>query len=102
MHSLKLLHLNCLAEGVIRYILLTVSCCDSIEASKQPVACVYPDRFCRTDNTTCVKVFNLCNGRQDCADGSDEDGMCGKNALTEALLLALCGRIVCLCGLFVC
>jgi len=47
------------------------------------MVCELPDRPCLNDSNTCIKVSNLCNDRKDCADGSDEGGVCGKTNTTR-------------------
>lgn len=39
--------------------------------------CPFPNKLCDS-NTTCVSVEMLCNGKNDCLDGSDEGELCGK------------------------
>lgn len=39
--------------------------------------CPYPNKSC-DNNTMCVSVEMLCNDKNDCLDGSDEGGQCGK------------------------
>lgn len=39
--------------------------------------CQYPKHSC-DNNTVCVPVNLLCNGINDCLDGSDEGKQCGK------------------------
>lgn len=39
--------------------------------------CAYPNHSC-DNNTMCVTVDDLCNGKNDCLDGTDEGGQCGK------------------------
>jgi len=41
------------------------------------IFCSYPNKTC-DDNRTCISVDMLCNGKNDCLDGSDEGGLCGK------------------------
>lgn len=40
-----------------------------------PTACQYPDRICRPTNV-CIKVDQLCDGRMDCPDNTDEGFRC--------------------------
>lgn len=37
--------------------------------------CEFPNRLC--DNSTCLTPSDLCNGKADCLDGSDEGPICG-------------------------
>lgn len=39
--------------------------------------CSYPNHSC-DNNTLCVSVEMLCDGKNDCLDKSDEGGKCGK------------------------
>lgn len=47
--------------------------------------CVSPNFHCKNDSTACIEPQKMCDGKLDCADGSDEgllcgDKMCQKNA----------------------
>lgn len=39
--------------------------------------CPFQNKTC-DNNTKCLSIEMLCNGRNDCLDGSDEGGQCSK------------------------
>ncbi|KAL1455357.1 hypothetical protein WDU94_009457 [Cyamophila willieti] len=49
----------------------------SLTVRPSPEHCEYPFRLC--DNTTCLHPSDLCNGKDDCKDGSDEGPICDEN-----------------------
>ncbi|XP_055528067.1 prolow-density lipoprotein receptor-related protein 1 [Wyeomyia smithii] len=46
-----------------------------LPAHNETVVCLHPDRICRLTNT-CIKVDQLCDGKMDCPDSTDEGFRC--------------------------
>lgn len=56
----------------------TLENCHSHEIdNSSSIFCAYPNITC-DNKRTCISVDMLCNGKNDCFDGSDEGGQCGK------------------------
>ncbi|XP_027843018.2 low-density lipoprotein receptor-related protein 1 [Aphis gossypii] len=54
------------------------NCFDHPIENSSSIFCSYPNKTC-DDNRTCISVDMLCNGKNDCLDGSDEGGLCAEN-----------------------